>query len=173
MVRRGPGRANSTLCVGWATVSMMKRHVLLILLLLCVWSAVAAAADAPPPPDFDAPAFLIALYTAVTSKNWGLVVGIALIALVYPLRLYGPAVLKTKLGGLVLAFAISLAGTFGTAFAAGAKPDLAMVITALTTAATAAGLWEWIKTHLPGAQAVADKATTPVQPPTSTSRELV
>jgi len=142
--------------------------------ILLLFSQLAFAATIPPPPDFDAPAWLQALYTAVTSKNWGLVVGLALVGLVYPLRLYGPAMFKTKLGGLVLAFGVSLCGTFGAALLAGARPDFAMVITALTTAATAAGVWEWIKTHLPGAQAVADKATAPPQDlPKAVARELV
>ena len=149
------------------------RHSLLIPIMLCAWAVSAVAADAPPPPAFDAPSWLQAVYTAVTSKNWGLVVGLGLIGLVYPLRLYGPSILKTKFGGLALAFVVSLAGTFGVALLAGARPDFAMVITALTTAATAAGVWEWIKTHLPGAQAVADKATAPAEIPKATARVLV
>jgi len=128
-------------------------------------TATAFAAGATPPPDQDAPAWLQALYAALTSKNWGLVVGLALIAVVYPLRRFGPLYFKSQTGGLILAFAISLAGTFGAALAVGAKPDLVFVVTALTTAATAAGVWEWLKAHLPGAQAAADKATKPVQPP--------
>jgi hypothetical protein len=150
--------------------SLIKMKLILILLLMCTWSATAAAAGPVPPPDVDAAAWLQAIYVAVTSKNWGLVVGIALIGLVYPLRLWGPAVFKSKLGGLMLAFLVSLAGTFGAALAAGAHPNFAMVVTALTTAATAAGLWEWIKAHLPGAQAAADKATAPVQPPSNIVR---
>lgn len=142
--------------------------------ILLLFSKLAFAVDAPPP-AFDAPAWVQEVYAAVTSKNWGLVAGLALIGLVYPLRLYGPAVFKTKLGGLALAFGVSLCGTFGAALLAGARPDIAMIVTALTTAATAAGVWEWIKAHLPGARAVADKATAPAPPelPKATARTIV
>jgi hypothetical protein len=70
---------------------------------------------------------------------------------------------KSKIGGLLLALAMSLA-LAPSAHTRGAKPDFAMVITALTTAATA-GVWEWFKAHFPGGQTVADKATEPVQWP--------
>lgn len=138
----------------------MNRRLLLVGVVVILYlTASAFAGTDPPPPAFDAPAFLKAVYTAVTSKNWGLVAGLGLIALVYPLRMFGPKFVKTQWGGLALAFATSLAGTFGAAFAAGAKPDLAMVVTALTTSATAAGLWEWLKAHLPGVQTAATAAT--------------
>lgn len=152
---------------------MTARRTLTITGTLLYLTGVALAGVDPPPPDFDAPTWIQAIYTAVVSKNWGLVVGLALIATVYPLRLYGPGVLKTKLGGLLLAFAVSLCGTFGAALLAGAQVNVAMVITALTTAATAAGLWEWIKTHLPGGKAVADKAVAPVQASDLSTRTLV
>lgn len=137
----------------------MSRRILFVALVVLYLTATAFAGADPPPPAFDAPAWLQAIYTALTSKNWGLVAGLGLIALVYPLRMFGPNVVKTKWGGLILAFVTSLAGTFGAAFAAGAKPNAVMIITALTTAATAAGLWEWLKTHFPGVQTAAVAAT--------------
>src|SRR5678815_2465702 len=145
----------------------MKRKALFTAFVLAYLCGVAFAATDPPPPDVDAAVWIKAVYTAVTSKNWGLVVGMVLIAIVFPLRKYGPALLKSKTGGLLLAFATSLAGTMGAALLAGAKPDLPMVITALTTAATAAGVWAWLKDHLPGAQQAADKiaAEAPVEAP--------
>jgi len=143
----------------------LSRLTLFVALALLYLTGLALAADAPPPPDVDAAGWLKAIYMALTSKNWGLVVGLGLIALVYPLRRFGPEFIKSKTGGLLLAFGISLAATFGAALAAGAKPDIVMIITALTTAATAAGFWEWIKDHLPGAQAAADKvSSSPVLP---------
>lgn len=144
----------------------MKKTLIAATTLTYLCGVALAAAD-PPPPDVDAAVWIKAIYTAVTSKNWGLVVGLALIALVFPMRKYGPAIFKSKLGGLLLAFATSLAGTLGAAFAAGAKPDLPLVVTALTTAATAAGLWAWIKDHLPGAQAASDKITAEAPPSTN------
>jgi len=137
----------------------MRRRILFATIALTYLCGVAFAAADPPPPDVDAAAWIKAIYTAVTSKNWGLVVGLVLVGLVFPLRKYGPALLKSKMGGLLLGFATSLAGTMGAALLAGAKPDLPMIITALTTAATAAGIWAWLKDHLPGAQAASDKIT--------------
>lgn len=127
------------------------------LCLLCL-SQVALAGTAPPPPDQNASAWLQALYAAVIDKQWGIVAGVALIGLVYPLRLWGPDVFKTPLGGLALAFLVSLAGTLGITLAAGAAVSLQVAVAAVTTAATAAGLWEWIKAHLPGGAAAAAKA---------------
>lgn len=146
------------------------RFPFLPLLLLCLLGSVAYAAvdptGAPPAPDTDAAEWLKAIYAAVTSKAWGTVAGLALIGLVYPLRRFGPNVLKTPFGGLVLAFLISLAGTLGIALAAGAGVSLGLVFGALSTAATAAGVWEWLKAHIPGVESAAAKAVAPVQTPT-------
>lgn len=130
-------------------------------LVLLYLTGSAWAADAPPAPDVDAAAWVKALYTAVVGKQWGIVAGVALIGVVYPLRRFGPNFLKTPFGGLMLAFLVSLAGTLGIALAAGAHPSLAIVVTALTTAATAAGVWEWLKAHIPGMEAAAAKAVVP------------
>ncbi len=148
----------------------MRRRILFAVIALTYLCGVAFAATDPPPPDVDAATWIKAIYTAVTSKNWGLVVGLVLVALVFPLRKYGPALLKSKTGGLLLSFATSLAGTLGAALLAGAKPDLPMVITALTTAATAAGIWAWLKDHLPGAQAASDKITAEAPPKVTATR---
>lgn len=131
------------------------------LLFLVLMTGAALAATDVPAPDTDAAAWIKALYTAITSKAWGVVAGLALVGLVYPLRRFGPDVLKTPFGGLVLAFLISLAATLGVALAAGAPLSLSLAASALATAATAAGVWEWIKAHIPGAQATADKAAEP------------
>lgn len=145
----------------------MTRRALIAIAVLAYLCGVAFGAADPPPPDADSAAWIQAIYVAVTSKNWGIVVGLALIALVFPLRAYGPALFKSKAGGLLLAFVTSLAGTLGAAFAAGAKPDLPMIVTALTTAATGAGLWAWLKDYIPKVRAASDKIATeaPVSPP--------
>jgi hypothetical protein len=138
--------------------------IVLSLLFLMCWSATAFAAADPPSPDVDTSAFVKALYTAVTSKQWGVVVGLALVGLVYVARrwvLGWVSWFKTPFGGLVLAFLMSLAGTMGVALAAGAKPSLSLAATALSTAAAAAGVWEWLKAHIPGVQAAAAKAVEP------------
>jgi len=127
-------------------------------LFLALMTATALAATDVPTPDSDAAAWVKALYTAVTAKAWSPLVGLVLVGLVYPARRWGPAIFKTAFGGLVLAFLISLAGTMGVALAAGTKPSLTLLASSLGTAATAAGVWEWLKTHIPGMQAAADKA---------------
>lgn len=128
------------------------------LVFLVLMVSTALAAPDVPDPAADAVGWVKALYEAVTSKSWGIVSGLALVGLVYPLRRFGPSIFKTAFGGMVLAFAVSLAGTMGIALAAGAKISLALVASSLATAATAAGVWEWLKAHLPGVQAAADRA---------------
>lgn len=136
------------------------RYLTLAMAVLFLLAARAiAAADPPPAPDVDASAWIRALYDAVVGKQWGVVAGVVLIGIVYPLRLWGPRIFKTQFGGLVLAMLVSLAGTMGITLAVGAPVTLSVVISALSTAATAAGLWEWIKAHVPGGQALADAAT--------------
>lgn len=138
--------------------------LVLLILFLTTLSATALAAADPPTPDTDAAAWVKALYTAVTSKEWSVVAGFVLVGLVYVARrwlLGWVAWFKTPFGGLVLAFSMSLAATMGIALAAGTKPSLSLVATALSTAAAAAGVWEWLKAHVPGMQAAADKAVTP------------
>lgn len=135
---------------------MRKLNLLLFLgLFLVILPTVSWAADTIPPPDVDAAAWAKLLYAAVTSHSWGVVTGLVLIAIVYPLRRFGPSLFKSKLGGLVLAFFVSLCATLGVAFAAGARVDFALIVGALTTAATAAGLWEWLKAHVPGVEGAA------------------
>jgi hypothetical protein len=136
------------------------RFPLATLFLLCLAGS-ALAATAPPPPDQNASAWLQALYVAVTSKQWGVLAGVGLIGIVYPLRVFGPDVFKTAFGGLVLAFAISLAGTLGAALAVGVTISWMLVASALATAATAAGLWEWIKAHIPGGATAAAASSIP------------
>lgn len=129
--------------------------------LLVLWTglALAQATASIPSPDTDAAAWAKLLYAAFTQHSWSVLTGLALIGIVYPLRRFGPDVLKTPFGGLVLAFLISLAGTLGGAMAVGVHVSLAMVASALGTAATAAGVWEWLKAHIPGIQAAADKSS--------------
>lgn len=129
-----------------------------VLLVLLTGLALAQTVSPVPSPDADAAGWIKLLYGAVTSKAWGVVVGLVLIGLVYPLRKWGPNVLKTPFGGLVLAFAVSLAATLGAALAAGVAPSLSLAASALATAATAAGVWEWLKAHIPGVQVAANEA---------------
>lgn len=142
---------------------MMKINQLLswpvvFLFLMC---GTAFAATDIPSPDTDAAAWVKLLYAAVTSKAWTVVFGLALVGLTYPLRRWGGLLIpwfKTALGGLALGFLVSLSATLGVALAAGVPPTLTLVASALSSAAAAAGIWEWLKTHIPGVQAAAAKS---------------
>lgn len=132
-----------------------------VLLLILGFASIALASDGPPPPAPDVAEWLKALYAAVTSKSWGIVAGLAMTPLVYALRRFGPSVLKSTFGGIVLAFLIALAGTLGAATAAGATWSLGLVAGALATAATAAGVWEWLKDLIPGVEDAAKTVAAP------------
>jgi hypothetical protein len=133
---------------------MQKTRVLwpiLLLLVLLPALALAAPGNEVPDPNVDASAWLKALYEALTSKSWGVVVGLAMVGLTYPIRKWGSNVVpwfKTKLGGVVLAFTLGMLATLGVAAAAGAKITLVLVAVTASSTATAAGLWGWIKDYL-------------------------
>lgn len=139
--------------------------VLIVALVVDAMASHLARADATavPPPDVDAAGWVKALYDAITQKHWGIVAGVALIGIVYPIRRWGPDVFKTPLGGVAIAFVVSLLGSLGITLAAGVAFSWSIAVGAVTTAATAAGVWEWIKQHIPGAQAAADKSSIPAQ----------
>jgi len=125
-------------------------------LMLVLMTASALAATDIPSPDTDAAAWAKLLWAAVTSKAWEPVVGLVLVGLTYPLRRWAGALwswFKTPFGGMALNLAIALSGTLGAAFAVSAPITLALFATALSTSAASAGIWEWLKDHLPGVQA--------------------
>lgn len=109
---------------------------------------VAHAASAPPDPETDAGAFLRLLYDAATSKQWSIVAGYVLVGLAFVVRKYALGRFhwtQTRWGGFGIAVALSLAGTLGLALATGAPIDVSLVLSALSTAMTAAGGWTWIQ----------------------------
>jgi len=131
----------------------------LLLIALLASSAIANAAGVPTP-DEDAPAWALALYTAITSGEWKLAGGLVLLGLTWLVRSWGVRLipwLGTSLGGIVLAFVLALASTFGLALATGASFTLASVAVAIGTAATAAGVWEWLRSYFPPAATSSDK----------------
>jgi hypothetical protein len=139
------------------------------LVLLVLFCGVALAAVDVPTPDTDAPGWLKALYTALTTKAWTPVVGLVMIGLVYGIRrvvVPAWAWLGTAFGGLVLSFTLSLLSTLGAAFAVGTGFSWSLVLMALSTAAAAAGIWEWLKAHIPGVQSAANQTVAPGQDPT-------
>jgi hypothetical protein len=127
----------------------------IILSFLLLMSATAFAGTDPPTPDADTAAWLRALFTAVTAKEWTPAVGLVLLGLAYLGRRWGGALIpwfRTTFGGIVMSFGIALAGTIGVVWAAGGHVTVSLVFGALTTG-TAAGLfWEWLKKKFPGAQ---------------------
>jgi len=142
--------------------------IVLFFLFLMSLATTAFAATDPPTPDTDAAAWVKALYDAFTSKEWGVVAGFVLVGLVYVARrwlLGWVSWFKTPFGGLVLGFLVALASTMGIALAAGTRPTLGLVFTSLSSAAAAAGVWTWLKAHIPGVQAAADKAAAPSPEP--------
>lgn len=143
----------------------MRKLILFLpfLIILASGGLALAAAAAVPSPDVDANAWVRALYTAATAGDWKIVGGLGLLGLVFALRAYGARLipwLATKSGGLVLGLAVSLAGTLGLALAAGASVNLTTFASALVTAATAAGLWGWLKDRIPAVGAPASSAAT-------------
>lgn len=145
----------------------------LILLLLLCKVAEAQTSGAPPTPDSDAAGWAKLLYEAFTSKSWSVLIGLVLVGLVYPIRRFGPDLFKTQLGGVAIAFLLSLCGTLGGALAVHVAFSWALVASSLATAATAAGVWEWIKDRLPGAAtAAAQASTTPASNQTSTAAQI-
>jgi len=135
-----------------------------IVCLLCLLAGHALAADAPPPPDVDAAAWLQAIYAAFTSKSWGVLAGLVLIAAVWPIRRFGPTFFKGRFAGVALAFVTALAATLGATLAVGAELTLGVVGTAISTAAAAAGVWEWLKDMFPGVSESAEKSSSSPAP---------
>lgn len=112
---------------------------------------VAHAATAPPDPEADAGGFLRLLYDAATSKQWSIVAGYVLVGLAFVVRKYALGRFswtQTRWGGFGIAVALSLAGTLGLALATGAPIDVSLVLSALSTAMTAAGGWTWLQNAL-------------------------
>jgi hypothetical protein len=134
----------------------MSKRLLYPFLLVLLWCSSALAAADIPTPDANAAEWLKMLYAAATAGEWKLVGGLGLVGLTFALRTWGARLVPwfaTRLGGAILSFAVSIAGTIGIAIASGAPIGLATFAAALGTAATAAGMWEWLKTVLPKAAA--------------------
>jgi hypothetical protein len=122
------------------------RLIIALVILLCPVAALAAGE--PPPPDINTADWLKALYEAITAGQWKIVAGLVLVGLVAAFMRYTPLKPKSKPGKVALAFALSLAGTIGVALGAGADITLATFATAISTAATAAGVLTWIQDYL-------------------------
>lgn len=101
------------------------------------------------PTDIGAMANLI--LGAVMNKQWGLLASLLVLLTVAGLRKWVPETsklggwLRTKLGGIIANFAVTLSGTFATMFLAGAPFSFDMVLKALSVALSAAGGWAIFK----------------------------
>ena len=114
--------------------------------------AAQAAPAAVPSIDENPVGFFGAAYRAATSKQWLLLTGCVLMALVWVLRLGLVQKWKwfgTTAGGITLAFAISAGSSIGAAATSGMPINASLLLSALTTAATAAGLWQWVSKQFP------------------------
>lgn len=114
-------------------------------------AGVVAAPVVVPSPDSDLGEFARALYGALTSGSYKVFAGLVLVGLTWGTRKYllgRVAWFKTKVGGFAIAFALSLSLTFGTALASGLDVTLILAVNALTTAAVAAGIWQWVQSWL-------------------------
>ena len=118
-------------------------------------AAVVVAAPVPavaPPavqaPDSDPVAFVKAIHDVVMNKDWGKLVFFTITALVWAIRKFlGDkwAFLKTKLGGIILAFAVAFGGMLATTWPAGTKLTVQDVLTAIWGGFMAAGGWSTLK----------------------------
>lgn len=127
----------------------------LIFVVLIAFCGVAFAADVPSP-DVNATDWLKALYTAATSGEWKMVAGLVMVGITFGLRVYGTRFVKwfaSRNGGVVLNFVMSFLTTLGVAFASGAPIHLSTFLTAISTAVSAAGIWELLKSYFPAVQA--------------------
>lgn len=105
-----------------------------------------------PLPSDDAGGFINALASAATSGKWKVFAGLFLVGLVYLLRLFAVRIntwFATRVGGLVLNFTVSLGGTVGLVLASDMAVSLTVLLSALGSAAAAAGLWQMIAAWLP------------------------
>ena len=144
------------------THTLRRLYLSILILLLVAGSALADVAS----PDTDAAGWARALYDAFTSGRWKIVAGLSMLGVVYAIRFVASKWIpwfKTKTGGFLLGFAVALLTTLGAAFAADAPVSLGLLLSALGTAATAAGLWGWIKDKLPAlGKPVSDSTSVPV-----------
>lgn len=97
------------------------------------------------PNDLGAIANLI--WNAIMTKNWGLCASLAVLFSVAALRKWVPEHtvvgkwLRTRLGGIITNFAVTLAGAFSTMFLSGHTLSAEMVFKAVSVSLTAAGGW--------------------------------
>jgi hypothetical protein len=131
---------------------------LTVFLCCAIVMAGAAYAAGAPDPSTDPSGWLGAVYDAVTSRSWATLLGLALIPLVHVARRLGPDAIRGRIGGILLSVFIALAATIGPVLAAGGKADAGLIISALTAALAASGIWELLKDHIPAVNAAAAKA---------------
>lgn len=124
--------------------------LLVVLLIALPVAAFAQTATLPQDPtDLGAMAKLI--WDAIMAKQWGLVASLAVLLTVAGLRKWLPekskvgAWVRTRIGGILSNFVLTLAGAFATMFLAGQVFSADMVFKALTVSLTASGGWAVFK----------------------------
>lgn len=149
LLRRLPSTA-SLLTMRLAFTLARFTPLLVVLLVALPLAAYAQAATLPQDPtDLGAMAKLI--WDAIMAKQWGLVASLAVLLIVAGLRKWLPekskvgAWVRSRIGGIVSNFLLTLAGAFATMFLAGQTFSADMVFKALTVSLTASGGWAIFK----------------------------
>ncbi len=91
------------------------------------------------------------LFDAVMNKQWGIVVSLAIMVVVWALRKFIPEKstvgvwLRGKIGGVVTTFTLSLGTAFLALFAEGGKVSPELIIKGISVALGASGGWSMFK----------------------------
>ncbi len=117
-----------------------------------------AYASGAPDPSADPSGWVSAIYDAVTSRGVGHPPGLALVPLVHVARRLGPDVIRGRVGGILLNVFIAIAATVSPVLAVGGHVDAGLIVSALTAALAASGIWEILKDSVPAVNAAAAKA---------------
>lgn len=142
----------------------MKRASLRAGLVLALLPALALAQTAIPEPDVGS--LGASFLTALMSKNWGLLLSVALLGVVWAVRALGGKVwapLASERGSAVLAF---LGGTLALlvgALSAGQSFNVSLLLGCVSTALTASGLWSTTKSVVAPKPTMAPDKCSPIQ----------
>lgn len=142
----------------------MKRASLRAGLVLALLPALALAQTAIPEPDVGS--LGASFLTALMSKNWGLLLSVALLGAVWAVRALGGKVwapLASERGSAVLAF---LGGTLALlvgALGTGQSFSVSLLLGCVSTALTASGLWSTTKSVVKPKPTMAPDKCSPIQ----------
>jgi hypothetical protein len=144
----------------------MKRFPLRAGLVLALLPALALAQAAIPEPDVGS--LGASFLQALMSKNWGLLLSVALLAVVWAVRAFGGrlwAPIATPRGSALLSFFGGTLALLVAALGTGQSFSLSLLLSCVSTALTASGLWSTTKAVVERAkpQPMAPERCTPIQ----------